>query len=339
MVLNDLFKQAYQKGASDLHLIADRSPVLRIGGELMEIKEVPPLKATQIKTLVFGILSGAQQDKFNETKELDFAYEIEGIRFRVNLHWEKGNVGMAARVIPAKVPAMEELNMPEVAYGFARLAQGLVLVTGPTGHGKSTSMAAMIELINSEQACNIVTLEDPIEFLFTSKKSFIKQRELGMDMLSFQEGLKHILRQDPNVVMVGEMRDLETIATAITLAETGHLVLATLHTFNAAQTIDRIVDVFPPHQQQQIKIQLSATLAGIISQRLVPKKGGGRIAAREILINNMAIANLIREGKTEQIPTVIQTNGKKGMITMNTDLQNLLKKGLISEETLKTYSI
>jgi twitching motility protein PilT len=229
--------------------------------------------------------------------------------------------------------------MPEIVYELCRLNQGLILMTGPTGCGKSTSLAAMINLINQERRANIITLEDPIEFVFQSDKSLIRQRQLGTDMLSFAEGLKHVLRQDPNVVMVGEMRDLETIATAITLAETGHLILATLHTFSAAQTIDRIIDSFPPYQQNQVRLQVSMTLAGVISQRLLPQKNSGRIAAREVLINNPAVANLIRENKVAQIKSTIQTSADEGMITMDQNLKDLYEKGLIEREVAEAHMV
>lgn len=337
MHLNNLFQIATLKKASDLHLVANRRPILRIDGELHEIKEEPVLKPKELEKIVFEILSAEQKEKFIKTRELDLSYEFKGSRYRVNLHFEKGNVGLVARVIPQAVPTLEDIMMPGIVYELTRLPQGLILVTGPTGHGKSTTLAAMLNQINKERICHIVTLEDPIEFLFSSDRSIIKQRELGSDMFSFAEGLKHILRQDPNVIMVGEMRDLETIAATLTLAETGHLVLATLHTYSAAQTVDRIIDVFPPHQQTQIRLQLSMVLAGVISQRLLPKIGGGRVAAKEILINTPAVANLIREQKTSQINTVIQTSAEKGMTTMEQDLKRLVSEGLIAREVAQTY--
>ncbi len=337
MYLNELFQIATSKKASDLHLAANRKPILRIDGQLYEIEDEPILKPKELEKAILEILVPEQKEKFIKNKELDLSYEVKGARFRVNLHFEKGNMGLVARVIPPAIPTLSEIMMPEVVYDLVRLPQGLILVTGPTGHGKSTTLAAMINQINQERVCHIVTLEDPIEFLFSSDRSIIKQRELGVDMLSFADGLKHVLRQDPNVIMVGEMRDLETIALTLTLAETGHLVLATLHTFSAAQTVDRVIDVFPPHQQAQIRLQLSMTLAGIISQRLLPKIGGGRIAAKEILINTPAVANLIREQKTAQINTVIQTSAERGMVTMEQDLKRLVKEGLITEETARIY--
>lgn len=337
MHLNDLFQIATEKKASDLHLAAGRRPILRIDGKLQEIEDQPELKSKEIERMVFEILSSEQKERFIKNRDLDFSWEVKGSRYRVNLHFEKGNVGLVARIIPPAIPTLEDIMMPGVVYELTRLPQGLILVTGPTGHGKSTTLAAMINQINQERVCNIITLEDPIEFLFSSDRSIIKQRELGVDMLSFAEGLKHVLRQDPNVIMVGEMRDLETIAATLTLAETGHLVLATLHTYSAAQTVDRIIDVFPPYQQMQIRLQLSMVLAGVISQRLLPRIGGGRIAAKEILINTPAVANLIREQKTAQINTVIQTSAEKGMITMEQDLKRLVQEGWVSEEVIRTY--
>ncbi|MDP1709573.1 MAG: type IV pilus twitching motility protein PilT [Candidatus Komeilibacteria bacterium] len=331
--LDKLFKIAVEQKASDLHLIVGKPPILRIDGDLKEISNETILTIDSAQALIFGILSGAQKEKFVNERELDMSYELSDLsRFRVNIHWEKGNVGLVARIVAGRIPTMEEILMPKIAYQLARLQDGLVLVTGPTGSGKSTTLAAMINLVNSERNCHIVTLEDPIEFIYQPIKSIIKQRELGSDMLTFTSGLKHTLRQDPNVIMVGEMRDLETIAATMTLAETGHLVLATLHTINAAQTVDRIIDAFPPYQQDQIRVQLSMSLRGIISQRLLVKQGGGRIAAREVLINTPAISNLIRENKIAQIKTVIQTSADVGMNTMDQDLKRLLQQDAVSKE-------
>lgn len=337
MVLDSLFKVAADRKASDLHLAVGRRPFLRIDGQLQECEDEAVLKQKELEKNIFEMLSPEEKERLLAQKDLDFSHEVKGTRYRVNLHFEKGNIGMVARVIPSVIPTMAELELPQVAYDLARLPQGLILVTGPTGHGKSTTLAAMINQINQDRLCNIITLEDPIEFLFSDERSIIKQRELGFDITSFSEGLKHVLRQDPNVIMVGEMRDLETIASTLTLAETGHLVLATLHTYSAAQTVDRIIDVFPPHQQNQIRLQLSMTLAGVISQRLLPKAGGGRIAAKEIMINNPAVANLIRENKTAQMNTVIQTSAGLGMFTLAQDLRRLVKEGLIDEEVAQAY--
>ena len=338
MKLDDLFKIAVQKKASDLHIIVGMPPVLRIDGVLGPISGKDKITRKITEELIFPLLSEKQKQIFITEKELDLSYEISsGHRFRVNLHWEKGNLGLVARVISSDIPTMEDINMPEVAYKLLEMKQGLILMTGPTGCGKSTTLAAMINYINSNQKVNIMTLEDPIEFLFTSNKSIIKQRQLHTDMISFDSALIHVLRQDPNVIMVGEMRDLATIAATVTLAETGHLVLATLHTHNAAQTIDRIIDIFPSHQQQQIRLQVSMTLNAVISQQLIPKADGGRIASREIMLNIPAVSNLIRENKIAQIKTIIQTNADEGMITMDQDLINLYNAQSITKEVAQSH--
>lgn len=336
--IDDIFTTAVEKGASDIHIVEGLPPILRIDGELQKITGKSVLTAKDTLDICNSLLTDSQREVFEAERELDLGYEIEKLsRFRVNLHWEKGNAGLVARVISNKIPTMEDLGMPPITYDLIRLKQGLILVTGPTGMGKSTTLAGMINLINSERTSHIVTLEDPIEFVYTPKKSIIKQRQLGTDMMSFAQGLKHVLRQDPNVIMVGEMRDLETIASTITLAETGHLVLATLHTLNAAQTIDRIIDVFPPYQQAQVRLQISLFLKGIISQQLLPGANGGRVAAREVLINTPAIANLIRENKVAQIKTAIQTSAEDGMFTMDQNIKKLYGDGIISEETAVSF--
>ncbi len=338
MDIQKIFKIAVEKKASDIHLIVGLKPYLRVDGVLSSIEGYKELGEKEAQNAIFSLLTEPQQERLVKEKELDISYEtVHGNRFRVNMHYEKGNLGLVARIILKDIPSLESIEMPEVVYNLLQLQQGLILVTGPTGCGKSTSLAAMIEYINQQEKRNIITLEDPIEFIFQSKQSIIKQRQLSTDMMSFKAGLKHIVRQDPDVVMVGEMRDLETIAATITLAETGHLVLATLHTYSAAQTIDRIIDIFPPHQQTQIKLQLASVLMAVISQRLVPRIKQGRIAAREVLLNTPAVSNLIRESKIAQIPTVLETNHEKGMITMEKSLDNLYKNGDISEETLKKY--
>jgi twitching motility protein PilT len=337
ITLETLFTQANTQGASDLHLVVGRPPIIRLHGVLQPLDETA-LTAKKMEELVLAILSAEQKQRFLQNRDLDLSYQIkDGTRLRVNLHFEKDNMGLVARVIPTNIPSLDDLGMPETIKELTRLDYGLVLVTGPTGSGKSTTLAAMIELINSERAAHIITLEDPIEFLFQPKQSIIKQRQLGTDMSSFAEGLKHTLRQDPNVIMVGEMRDLETIGTTLTLAETGHLVLATLHTNNAAQTIDRIIDVFPPHQQTQIRLQLSFSLKAVVSQRLVAREGGGRVAAKEILFNNPAVANLIRENKVAQIKSVLQTSAEEGMVSMDQHLKQMLRDGVISRSTALTH--
>ncbi|MFA6467241.1 MAG: PilT/PilU family type 4a pilus ATPase [Patescibacteria group bacterium] len=338
MTLNTLFKKASESKASDLHIIVGKPPILRIDGELKIMSDMPDVTREKAEELVFSILTERQKAKFIDERELDISYEIPKFsRYRVNLHWEKDNIGLVARVISNEVPNLEDLGLPPIANEMIERISGLLLVTGPTGCGKSTTLAAMVEKINSMRFANIITLEDPIEYIHKPNKSIIKQRQLGNDMLSFDGALRHVLRQDPNVIMVGEVRDLETMSATITLAETGHLVLATLHTHNASQTIDRIIDVFPPHQQSQVRLQLSISLNGIISQQLLPKVGGGRIAAREILINTPAVANIIRENKIPQIKSVLQTSADEGMFSMEQDIKELLKQGLIEETTALAY--
>lgn len=338
--IDEIFKKAVEQKASDIHLTVGNPPIFRIDGELVNMASAKSILKKEVEELVFGILTEKQKQHLLDHRELDLSYEIAGVsRFRVNCFWERDNACLAARIISPSIPTMEELLMPKVVYDLMRIKQGLVLVTGPTGCGKSTSLAAMINLINQERGVHVVTLEDPIEFIYPpgSGRSLIVQRQLGTDMISFSQALKYVLRQDPNVILVGEMRDLETIAATITLAETGHLVLATLHTHNASQTVDRIIDVFPPYQQTQVRLQVSLFLKGIISQQLLPKIGGGRVAAREVLINTPAIANLIRENKIPQIKTVIQTSAEEGMFTMDQDLKRLFDDGYIEKDVAKSY--
>lgn len=332
-----LLRKAVEQKASDVHLAVGLTPMVRIDG-VLQPAGTEAVTADLLDRVIKAIVNEKQLARFTEDLELDSAYHVQGVgRFRVNLHREKGVPGIVARVIPSVIPKMEDLAMPDVAYDMARSKQGLVLVTGPTGQGKSTTMAAMVELVNQEKSANIITLEDPIEYIYTPAKSIIKQRELGRDMLSFSEALKHVLRQDPNVILVGEMRDLETIAAAITVAETGHLVLATLHTYNAAQSIERIIDVFPPHQQDQVRLQLANVLKGIISQRLLPRVGGGRVAAREIMVNTPAVAAMIRDNKVAQLRTAIETGAQFGMHTLEADLAQLVQAGTISKEVADQY--
>lgn len=338
--IDEIFSEAIKRKASDIHIAVGRPPIFRIDGVLKEFEKVPVVTHKDAEGLVFSILTERQKQMLIDERELDLSYEIKSkARFRVNCHWERDNLGLVSRIISPVIPTLDELYMPRIVYELLRLNQGLILVTGPTGCGKSTSLAAMINLINQERAVHIVTLEDPIEFIYppNSGHCIIKQRQLGSDILSFAQALKHVLRQDPNVILVGEMRDLETIGATITLAETGHLVLATLHTFNAAQTVDRIIDVFPPFQQAQVRLQLSLFLKGIISQQLLPKTNGGRIAAREVLVNTPAISNLIRENKIAQIKTVIQTSAEEGMFTIDQDLKRLYEDGYIDKEVAKSY--
>jgi len=344
MDYKNLFQIAADKKASDLHLLVGQPPILRIDGNLVTVSSVidktdsyGPLSTADLSAIVDILLNKDQRARLVEEKDLDCSYAISGVRFRVNISYEKDNLCVVARVIDEKKPTLEEIGMPAVIKDLLDYPQGLILVTGPTGCGKSTTLAAMINHINSTKSCHIVTLEDPIEYIFNSDKSLVAQRQLGSDVTSFASGLKHVLRQDPNVIMVGEMRDFETISAAITLAETGHLVLATLHTYNAVQTIDRIIDIFPAHQQNQIKSQLSMLLTAIISQRLLPRISGGRIAARELLIRNSAVANLIREGKINQLKSAMEMHNKGGMVTLDSHLKELYKAGEITLETARTY--
>jgi len=337
MTLKNLFKIAIEKKASDLHLVVGRPPFLRIDGELEDIEGEGDLGKKDIETMIFDVLKPEEKNKFLDYKELDFGMSMDEYRFRINLHYERGNMGLVARVITDEMSTLEDIDMPQIVYNLLDLKHGLILMTGPTGCGKSTTLAAMIDYINKNRRANIITFEDPIEYLFKSDKSVIIQRQLGSDMMSFNNGLKHALRQDPDVIMVGEMRDLETIATTITLAETGHLVLATLHTYIAAQTVDRIIDIFPSHQQDQVRMQIANTLAGVISQRLLHKKDGGRIAAREVMINNPAVSNLIRENKIAQLKTVIETNSKEGMVSIDQDIKRLYKEGLVEKAEAQSY--
>ncbi|MBL7022221.1 type IV pilus twitching motility protein PilT [Patescibacteria group bacterium] len=339
MSMNSLLQSAVKNNASDLHLIAGSKPYIRIDGHLQPLEKESALTTAKSKELAYSVMDTDQRKRFEEEKDLDFSYETaDGSRFRVNVHYEKGNVGLVARVINAEIPSLEDLSMPPIVHELIREPQGLILLTGPTGSGKSTSLAAMLGMINKERAAHIVTLEDPIEYLHKADKSIIIQREFGQDFTDFTSGLKHVLRQDPNVIMVGEMRDLETIGLALTLAETGHLVLATLHTQDAAQTVDRIVDVFPPHQQNQIRLQLSFVLKGVISQHLVDAAAGGRIAVREIMTNTPAVSNIIRENKIAQIKTAIQTSSDKGMFTIEQDLKRLVDDGIITKEIAEIYA-
>ncbi len=333
MDIHDLFDLVAQENASDLLISAGAPPILRIHGQLFRSR-TDALTPEQTEKLIFDFLSDDQRERFLNDKELDFSLASgRRHRFRVNVYRQKGAVTAAFRPIPEKIPDIEALGLPEAVKDVAATKQGLVLVTGPTGHGKTTTQAALIDLINEERACHIITVEDPIEYVHTHKRSIIDQREVGADTDSFPNALKYVLRQDPDVILIGEMRDLETIKAALTAAETGHLVFATLHTNDAIQTVDRIIDVFPGHEQQQIRFQLSMTLHSIISQRLLPNADNtGRVLACEMLMNNTAIANLIREGKTHQVYSVLETSTREGMITMDRAVKDLYNGGQITEE-------
>lgn len=332
-MIKDLLVEAVGRKASDIHITAGVPPVYRINGQLVKTNS-PVLSMYDTTAIMEEVVSAEQRERFLENGELDFSFAIPGVsRFRANVFRQRGAMGLALRVINEHIATLDELGHPEILKTLARLSKGLVLVTGPTGSGKSTTLAAMLDLINSERACHILTLEDPIEYLHKHKKSIVNQREIHSDTRSFADALRAALREDPDVILVGEMRDAETIGIAVTAAETGHLVFATLHTGDAAQTVDRIIDVFPPHQQQQIRVQLSLTLQGIISQQLIPRLDGtGRAAAMEILTATQALRNLIREGKSHQILSVIQTGARNGMQSMDIALKNLYSAGKISYE-------
>ncbi len=329
--ISNYFATAVEMNASDLHLVGGSLPYVRQQGELIELDK-KPLSSKELETQIYSLLSTDQKKRLIDERELDMGYEQKGSRFRVNVHWQEESIGLAARLIPQTIPSTEALQFEEVLQELPHLLDGLVLVVGPTGHGKSTTLASMIDQINKTRKAHIVTIEDPIEFLFQEDKSLIEQREVGSDTQSFANALKHVLRQDPDVILVGEMRDPETIATVLTAAETGHLVFSTLHTSSAAEAIERIVDVFDGAKQKQVLIQLSTVLRAVVAQQLLPAVDGTRVAAREVLINTPAVANLIRENNVAHIPSVIQTNAKDGMIPMDTSIKNLLKQNLISKE-------
>jgi twitching motility protein PilT len=331
MEIRDLLMMCIEKGASDLHFTENEPPILRIDGRLVRT-DLEKLDKQEMKKMIYGVLSNSQKEIFERELELDFSLALPDLdRFRVNIHTQKGSVEGAFRRIPLEIPNVENLGLPKVIIELANKPNGLVLVTGPTGMGKTTTLAAMINHINSERACLITCIEDPIEFVYSNKKSVIKQREVYSDTHSFAQALRRALRQDPNVIVVGEMRDLETISTALTAAETGHLVLATLHTPDAPQTIARIIDVFPPHQQQQVKMQLSDCLQGVVSQLLLPHiSGKGRVLCTEVMVATPGIRNLIREQEIEQIPTLMQTGSQHGMHTMDKSLKDLHQNGTIT---------
>lgn len=335
-----LLKYTIERNASDLHIVPHYYPAIRINGELIQLKTLNILTPDQTQKLLLSILHEEQKENLMINKELDVSYSIDSHRFRVNVYFSKGAMSGSFRVIPRKIKTIEELELPTLLHQFTDLKQAFILVTGPTGEGKSTTLAAIINEINEKYSRHILTIEDPIEYIYPESKSIISQREIGYDTHAWTIALRSALREDPDSVLIGEMRDYETIQTALTIAETGHLVFSTIHTNSAAQTIDRIIDVFPSHQQNQIRIQLSLVLKAIVSQRLVPNiTNEKRVPACEILINNSAISSIIRDGKTHLIDNVIQTSSSEGMILLETYLYNLYTQGKISKETALTYAI
>ena len=338
--LNDLLVTLNDRAGSDLHIAVGLPPVMRVHGHLAAV-DGDVITQASAKDIVYSVMTQEQREALERNRELDFAYSVPGVaRFRVNAYYQRNSVGAAFRLIPKQIRSFAELGLPRVLEEFAMKPRGLVLVTGPTGSGKSTTLAAMIDEINSKREMHIMTVEDPIEYLHHHKRSMVNQREVGSDTRSFASALKYVLRQDPDVILIGEMRDLETISAALTAAETGHLVLATLHTQGAAQTIDRIVDVFPPHQQQQVRVQLSASLQGIVSQQLLPTMDGrGRVVAVETLVASSGVRNLIREGKTHQLETAMQTGSAQGMVTMDLSLAELYRQGAIALDTALQHAM
>jgi len=338
--IETLLEEVVKQNSSDLHLSVSAPPMLRIDGSLVPVNGAPNLTGPDVEKLIFSVVDEVQKDILLKDKEVDFSFAFGDIaRFRANAFHQKGNLGLSLRLIPTKIRTVEELGLPESINRFTDVPRGLVLVTGPTGSGKSTTLAALIDKINTDKSVHIITIEDPIEYTHNNKKALIDQREVHYDTRSFSAALRSALREDPDVVLIGEMRDLETISAAITIAETGHLVLATLHTNNAAQSIDRMIDVFPPYQQQQIRVQLSNILQGVVSQCLIPSIGGGRVAAAEIMVSTPAVRNIIREGKTHQLDAVIQTSADQGMIQMDKALSQLVRAGRITQEEAKGYCI
>ncbi len=341
MNIPELLQTVVSQNASDLHLVAGFPPAIRVDSVLFPIRsDAGKLSPEETETLIFSLLSPEQKELLINNKEIDFSFQYEnGARFRVNAYSQKGTWAAALRFLPAKIRGIEELNLPGICHKFATLKQGFVLVAGPTGHGKSTSIAAMIDEINHFRQAKIITIEDPIEYVYTPVKALISQREMHLDTHSWNMALRSALREDPDVVLIGEMRDYETIASALTIAETGHLVFASLHTNDASQTIDRVVDVFPENQQDQVKLQLSNVLEGIVSQRLIPAIKGGRVPATEILLATSAVRSSIREGKSYAIPNIIQTSGEIGMAPLEKSLAEWVKKGIVSLEVATEYSL
>ena len=340
MEIKGLLEYTISKKASDLHLLFGVPPMIRVNGILFPVTGEEVLTPEATSQLVLSLVSEEQKEILLINKEIDFSFDFQGqARFRVNAYYQKGHLAAALRLLSNQIPKIDELNLPEICHTFAQLRQGFILVTGPTGHGKSTTLAAIINEIAQTRPVHIITVEDPIEYVFNHQKAIISQREIKADTHSWQIALRSCLREDSDVVMIGEMRDYETIAAALTIAETGHLVFSTLHTNSASQSIDRIIDVFPAHQQQQVRAQLSLTLEAILSQRLLPSLVAGRIPATEILVATPAVRNAIREGKSQMIDTILQTSAELGMITLEADLTNLVKKGKISLEVARSFAL
>lgn len=337
--IKNLLRIVAQQNASDLHLVVGRYPTIRVDGRLIPLEQDGLLTPADIKAMGEVIMGEESQKKLLDEGQADFSYSFEEkARFRVNTFFQQGNLSIAFRLIPKEIRTLEQLGVPEVLYDFTKYSQGLFLVVGPVGHGKSTTLAALINQINHNQEKHIITIEDPIEYIYEQDKCIINQREVYQDSKSFATALKAVFREDANVVLVGEMRDLETISTAITAAETGHLIFATLHTNDSPQTVDRIIDVFPANQQNQVRMQLASSLLGVVSQRLIPKVDGGRVPALEIMIKNHAIENLIRENKTYQIDNVIETSSDQGMITLDKSLAELVRRGLVGVDVAMAYA-
>lgn len=337
--IKNLLRLVAQQNASDLHLVVGRYPTLRLDGKLYPLTQESILSADDTLALADALMTPENKKKLLADGQIDFSYNLESkARFRTNIFYQQGNLSVAMRTVSSKVRTLEELNIPPILYDFTNNAQGLLLITGPVGHGKSTTLSALIDFVNHNQDKHIITIEDPIEYIYEQDRCIINQREVGRDTKSFPEGLRSVFREDANVVLIGELRDLETISTAMTAAETGHLILATLHTNDTSQTIDRIIDVFPAHQQNQVRSQLASVLLGVISQRLVPKVGGGRIPAMEIMVNNHAVENLIRENKAYQIDSVIETSLREGMVSLDKSLADLIQRGIITMDDALVFT-
>jgi twitching motility protein PilT len=340
MDVNSLLQTAVDENASDLHLVVGYAPAIRVDGALRPVAGQPVITPENISDLIYSIMSDEQKDIFLTNREIDFAFSFgEVSRIRVNVYYQKGYPSAALRLIPAAIPSIDALGLPRICHEFTQLLQGFILVTGPTGHGKSTTLAAILQEINESRPVHILTIEDPIEYIFPTAKAVVSQREIRHDTYSWNAALRSALREDPDIVLIGEMRDPETIASALTVAETGHLVFATLHTNSASQTVDRIVDVFPEHQQHQVKMQLASTIEAVLSQRLLPAVDQGRVATTEILVGSPAVRAAIREGKTHQLPNIIQTSSEYGMISFDNSLISLVRQGKVSLETAQRFAV